>query len=209
LKTNILTTALAAGNWMMCINEDGVAQTTNPQQLIHGGLIRAGSITSDYGQIAELTVGSAEMKDLAVVSGKIGNLEVGTLKIANEATRLYETAYSSAEFAFSRAGEYVEGDTIVSLGSMVSVSSFATFENKSGDEPVTVTLSLRCADPSATLISESFVLGVGVILTKNLTRLHTPGAGSRSYGLWASHTGTANFVYASLRGGVLEESKGK
>lgn len=44
--TNLLSTVLAAGGWLMCRNVDGVAYPSVPMQTIHGGLIQAGTITA-------------------------------------------------------------------------------------------------------------------------------------------------------------------
>jgi len=45
--TNLASTALAAGNWLMCINKDGVAYPANAQQLIHAGVLLAGTIRAE------------------------------------------------------------------------------------------------------------------------------------------------------------------
>jgi len=71
-KTNTLATAIGGGDhWMMCINEDGVVHSPNPQQVIHGGLIQAGTITAGFGQIGKLAVGSAELADFAATPEKL------------------------------------------------------------------------------------------------------------------------------------------
>jgi len=176
---------------------------------IDGGNILTATILAASIATYNLTAANAAIENLMVKTAHIDNLNVSTGKIANDATRLYETAYTAGKTAFARAGAILQTDTIVSAGSMIGISGFVTFFNKSIAEPCTVTITLTCTDPAATLCSESFLLAVGQTVVKNLSGLHTPGSGSRVYRYNASHNGTANFVDASLRGLMLEESKGK
>ena len=113
LSTNVLTTALAAGNWMMAINENGVVSSANPFQIIHGGLIQAGTITAEYAQIANATIETAKIKDLAVE----------TLKIANNAVTTLVSEYTEA--LLSGAGGNVTAQTceITTTGSPVHIQA--------------------------------------------------------------------------------------
>jgi len=52
LTTNLASTALEAGNWLMCVNTAGVAHPANAIQLLHAGVILAGTIRAE--QYAEL-----------------------------------------------------------------------------------------------------------------------------------------------------------
>lgn len=47
MTTNLASVALAAGNWLMCFNTDGVAHPAVAMQLIHGGVIQAGTISAE------------------------------------------------------------------------------------------------------------------------------------------------------------------
>ena len=42
--TNLISVAVAAGCWLMCTNEDGVPHPANPIQLLHAGILLAGTI---------------------------------------------------------------------------------------------------------------------------------------------------------------------
>ena len=47
LSTNLLSTASAPGNWVMCVNNDGVVSTPNPHQIMHAGLLQASTIRAE------------------------------------------------------------------------------------------------------------------------------------------------------------------
>lgn len=82
--TNLLSTALTAGNWFMCRNKDGVAYPTVPMQSIHAGLLQAGTITAAYGQIGNLAVGTAQLANGGVTEGKLDTDAVTRNKIKNQ-----------------------------------------------------------------------------------------------------------------------------
>jgi len=69
--TGTLATAIAAHHWMVCINDSGKAIPAVSHRIILGGLIQAGTITAEYGQIAALTIGTNELIDSAVTAQKI------------------------------------------------------------------------------------------------------------------------------------------
>jgi len=62
-----VTTAILAGGWCMAFNIDGVVHSAQPFQIIHGGLIQAGTLTAEFGQIGALAVGAANIQDLAIL----------------------------------------------------------------------------------------------------------------------------------------------
>jgi len=64
----VVVTAIHNGGWCMAFNTDGVPSSAVPMPLLHGGLIQAGTITANFGQIGALAVGNAELQDLAVGS---------------------------------------------------------------------------------------------------------------------------------------------
>lgn len=45
--TNLASTALAPGCWLMCVNKDGVAYPANAVQLMHAGILLAGTIRAE------------------------------------------------------------------------------------------------------------------------------------------------------------------
>lgn len=45
--TNLASTALASGCWVVCVNKDGVAHAGVPHQLIHAGILLAGTIRAE------------------------------------------------------------------------------------------------------------------------------------------------------------------
>jgi len=66
LHTNVAATALAAGMWLMCTNEDGITHAAAPFQIVHAGVLQAGTITASLGQIADLAVSTLKIQDNAV-----------------------------------------------------------------------------------------------------------------------------------------------
>ena len=82
LSTNLASTALVPGFWLVGKNVEGVPVATNPQQIITGAIIQAATITALDGQIGALAVGTAEMIDLSVSTIKIQDQAV-TIPVAN------------------------------------------------------------------------------------------------------------------------------
>ena len=65
--TNTLLVAVSSGRWMMAVVDDyGGVSEAFARKIIHGGLIQADTITADFGQIADLTVGTLKIQDNAV-----------------------------------------------------------------------------------------------------------------------------------------------
>lgn len=56
-STDTLSVAIASGMWMVCINKSGVAYPANPFQLIHAGLLLAGTIRAEsYAELRQTYV---------------------------------------------------------------------------------------------------------------------------------------------------------
>lgn len=100
--TNNLQDVLNCDGWIMCIGESGVASPVFARKLIHGGIIQAGTITAEFGQIAALTVGTAEMKNLAVE----------TIKIKDQAVTLMVAAYTAGVIYHNHVTSWREAQTI-------------------------------------------------------------------------------------------------
>lgn len=89
-STTDISVALSPGNWVVCILRDGTAYPAVPFQLIHGGLIQAGTITAEFGQIANLAVGTLQIQDNAVT------IPVSAYSAADETTGDVQTVAVSA-----------------------------------------------------------------------------------------------------------------
>lgn len=76
----------SAGHWLICVNESGTAKPSQSIQSLHAGVLQAGTITADFGQIADATISTAKIQDLAVE----------TLKIKDNAVTVPVSAYTEA-----------------------------------------------------------------------------------------------------------------
>lgn len=96
------TAELLAGSWLMCRNKDGTAYPATPIQLLHAGVLQAGTITAAYGQIA----------NAAITTAKIKNLAVETLKIKDEAVTLMVAAYTAGQLSYTDSTAWHQAQTI-------------------------------------------------------------------------------------------------
>lgn len=94
---------LADGLWLMAINLSGVCHEATPMRLVHAGVLMAGTITADLGQI--------------------GNLTVGTLQIQNQAVTIPTSSYTAGAINLAVAGtDYtVQTVTFTSTGAAVDI----------------------------------------------------------------------------------------
>ena len=99
--TNVASVALAAGNWLVCRNKNGVAFPSIPIQTLHAAILQVGTITAALAQIADAAIVEAKIALLAVKTGHIQNLAVDTLQIANEAVTLMVAAYTAGALNYS------------------------------------------------------------------------------------------------------------
>jgi len=103
--SDVLAVAIGGGDhWMVCINEAGVLSTVTPQQIIHGGLIQAGTITAGYAQIADATISTLKIIDHAVIDGADAYVASAQAVAGAEdvvATVAYETTGARAFVQFS------------------------------------------------------------------------------------------------------------
>ncbi len=115
-STNDSQIAMAAPNWIMCRNNGGTALPAIPMQLVHAGILQAGTITAALGQIANLTVTTAKIQDLAVE----------TIKVANGAVNNIESAYTPTSKIESSGGEItIQSKQILVTGAKVLVRANA------------------------------------------------------------------------------------
>jgi len=71
--------------WIVCVNDNGTAIPTVSMSSLHGGLIQAGTITAEYGQIADAAITSAKIASAAITSAKIADAAITSAKIADAA----------------------------------------------------------------------------------------------------------------------------
>ena len=113
LSSNLLATAIGGGDhWVVAINEAGVVSTPNPQQIIHGGLIEAGTITAEFAQIAEATIGTLNVIDLNITNDKMANLTLETGKVKADAISIAASDYNESDQNISGSPDTVASATI-------------------------------------------------------------------------------------------------
>ncbi|MBN1807175.1 MAG: hypothetical protein JW837_18155 [Sedimentisphaerales bacterium] len=225
LTTNVLATAAAPGNWVMCINESGEVSYPVPQKLIHGGLIQAGTITAAYGQIADAAITTAKINNLAVTEAKIGaaavtsakidnlavtnakidNLAVNTLKIADDSTAINESIYTAAETTVGSTEVTVQSDTIASQGNLIEAHATIDARADAGDVWFTVFLY----EGSTLLASIAEAVASGYTKAVVLSAIRYTGSGSQTFYVKAKRTSGATSFKAGSRGLQLRESLGK
>lgn len=216
LSTNLLSTAIASGNWVMCINESGVAYSSTPHQVLHGGLIQAGTITASYGQIADAAITNAKIADLAVdgakianaaiTNAKIGNLEVdsakianltvGTQKIVDNATKHQEIAYQGASPILVNSKSLVLSISSVSVLGGVIIFEFSTNCDHGGTSDF-IAYFYEGTDDSGTLMAE---INMGTARSVTLKFAYTPSAGTTNFCVYVMEDGAFgnNYVEGSL-----------
>jgi len=127
--TNDAGVALAAGHWLMCTNQAGVAMPVIPIPLLHAAILQAGTITAAYGQIADAAIETAKIKDLAVQ----------TLKIKDNAVTIPVSAFTASEITFGTSVTTVQSVTITTTGNIVRiVASVAVTPSGAGARKVGV-----------------------------------------------------------------------
>ena len=115
--TSIASVALAPGHWLMATVKDNTVYPANAQQLTHAAILQAGTITAAYGQIAALTVGTAEIIDLNVT----------TLKIKDNAVTLMVAAYTAGQLSY--------GDTVWHEAQTITIETIG--------QPVVLSFSIQ------------------------------------------------------------------
>lgn len=93
--TNDASTALAVGNWLVCVNHAGVAYPANAVQLLHGAIIQAGTITA-----AKIIVSGINALDLTNAPAEAGANVTGGHTAADAASYTgveISTGYTAAE----------------------------------------------------------------------------------------------------------------
>ncbi len=168
LKTNLLGTALGAGHWLMAINEDGVVSTPNPQQIIHGGLIQAGTITAAYAQIANATIETAKIKDLNVT----------TAKVAGFAITQGASGYTAADVSVAGSTITLSSVAFTATGQAILVTCCAKAVQGAGTSTFTITV-LRDAVTIYTQTGYRLLWGQGASIALQVP--DTPDAGSYTY----------------------------
>jgi hypothetical protein len=211
LTTNVLATAGAPGNWVMCINESGEVSYPVPQKLIHGGLIQAGTITAAYGQIGTAAIQTANINDLAVQTAKIDNLAVGTIKIADDATRYYNTASISgfSDYFTAPPGIPLVSVSVTSGGGLIEISGSVVVHNYSGASNAVIAIY---RDSTDNLVGAPQIVDVPTGDAGEtyifISAIDFPGSGSYTYYLYGGWE-LSGFLKGKNRNILCNESKGK
>lgn len=201
LSTNTLTTAIGADKWLMAVNDSGTASIAKGFPVLHAGLLQADTITAAFGQIADLTIETA----------KIVNLNVTTIKIADEATSLQESDSIAAELTVYDAGgaptEIIDLTNFPSVGSGV-VEVFVQCEVWN-DEPLADDWSFiverGTTDKFTKVISIPSQTWFGI----SFTAIDNPGAGNVDYNIDADPATPDPDSKVRNRLIVVKENKGK
>lgn len=192
--TDNLQDVFDCDGWLMCINESGTPYAAYALRVIHGALIQAGTISAQYGQIADATITTA----------KIANLAVETLKIADNAVTIPTSAYTDGTIEVPQSAyTTIQQITVTSTGSAIhlicSTSLFAVAATKyidirlrRGSTTIYESINFHCvADNYA-----SVAFGIQ----------DTPGAGSVTYYLQARGNTDTN-CYCTKRSMLALEVK--
>jgi len=203
LNTNNAAVAAAPGNWVVCRNNAGVVESAQAMQIIHGGLIQAGTITAAYaqiaalavvtGNIANLAVTAAKIGALAVTNAKIGNLQVDSAKIANltvggDKITAWATHRGSdntgAYHGIGGAGSWVTilSTTIPSIGNMISVACKVKLTH-SGVSLDGVAWRLVRGATVVDYGSSASSSADGDTISPFMQSLEVPGSGNKTYSL--------------------------
>lgn len=176
---------------------------------IDGGEISAASILAASISTYDLTAINATIENLMVKTAHIDNLNVATGKIANDAGHAYETATTSTPTDNLDTGTWttIQSDTIVSLGSIVSIKGVANFHHVSPAGPTDVQIALY-EDTTQIAISPAFSMTALTYASLSITALNIPGSGSKTFHLKAQPAASAK-IHAETRSLELQESKGK
>lgn len=203
--TNLLSTVLAAGGWVMCQNKAGVAYPTFAQQVIHGGLIQAGTITAAYAQIADAAIVTAKIANLAVETLKIKDVNVTTGKIADSATKITNSASGTNTTSSSSSWTTVCTLSITSLGGTVEILAQALISDT--DEGIDQRVRIYNNTNGTTIFEKEFSPNSATLFMSQGC-LEIPGAGGRQYLIQMKSDGANSFTLSSIIL-LLSESKGK
>ncbi|KKN57532.1 hypothetical protein LCGC14_0561490 [marine sediment metagenome] len=187
LTTNLLSTATSAGNWLMAINEAGVVSTPNPHQVMHAGLLQAGTITAAFAQIA----------DAAIVTAKIKDLAVETLKIKDNAVNIPVGAYTESNINIV-TDTTVQQISITTVGAFVSIWFGAVGYNNGGATSYSVKI---VRDTTTIYTSGSVPFIAGSPFSSLIT--DSPGSGAHTY--YLKFTRNAGDAYVRNRSMVVME----
>ncbi|HDZ39039.1 MAG TPA: hypothetical protein ENH62_12250 [Marinobacter sp.] len=183
LTTNLISTATAAGNWVVAINEAGVVSTPNPQQIMHGGLIQAGTITAAFAQIA----------DAAIVTAKIKDLAVETIKVADNAITFPVSAYTAGTITIAALGTKIQEVTLTTIGQPVFLScSFSLDPVGISRETQSIQLRRVLGGSPTTVYNDTAAKDFGDGLQYAFTFSEEPAAGTYTYELWVDVTSTVD-----------------
>jgi hypothetical protein len=215
--TTSLATAIAAGNWVVCKNDAGVATPANSHRILLGGLIQVSTlaaINSDLGTVTAgdvsactLNVDTADIVNLAVETAKIANLHVTTGKIADDATRVYQNQSTTGSQNINYNGGYttLQSLTETSLGGVVGLVASYTLHSTGGGTKTVTTQLLK----GSTVLQEreDTVTDDGDEKTISFMISDIPGSGSVSYSIQAhSDVSGASGLNRTM---IFDESKGK
>jgi hypothetical protein len=173
--TNSVATATAAGNWLMCRNIEGTAYPADGIMLAQIGILLGGF----------LVIGTADIEDAAITTAKINNLNVTTLKIADDAVTVPVSAYTDGGMTIDTTLR-----TLVSVGITTEGGTVMVICNVFLGTTDLTDLLLYVVRDSTTIHTSSTIRvffnskGYQTIVLKD-----TPGTGTFTYYFKAKRTG--------------------
>ncbi len=111
--SDLIADATSDGKWLMAVNEGGIAFPAFGRKIIHGGHIQAGTLSVDYAEITNVDIQTAD----------IGDLQVETLKIGNNAVSDSVSAYTAGSISIPDfSGEVtIQSVVLTTIGSSVLI----------------------------------------------------------------------------------------
>jgi len=194
--TNLASVAFVVGKWVMCRNKAGFAIPATPMQLMHAGAIQAGT----------LSVGTADIQDLAVDKLQIAGLAVDTEKLSWGATKILTTASAAWLRSHEPHSTYsqVMSCTITSQGNAIKVEARAQHAYADDGDVEDAWIRLR---EGGTVLMELHTPNWGDVFT--FAGLRAPGAGARTYYIDIRADSGSTRVYYRDMLIYLVEDKGK
>lgn len=199
--TDLITTATAAGNWLMARNIDGIAYPVHGMVAANIGILLAGFLRVTTADIVNLAVTTAKINDLAVAEGKIGalavttakidnlsvenakiaNLSVGTSKLQANASHVDETYHNNSQALTVGSWVTVATDNITSGGRIVLSSCSCRAHSHTGAVYYATNGDIRIQCQGSTIAQNTWSCASGEEAYPIVMGVNQPGAGLKTY----------------------------
>jgi len=187
--TDTLANAIGADKWLMCLNDAGEEHPAWGISVLHGGFIKAGTLSVDTADIEDAAVTTAKIDDAQITTAKIDDLQVTTVKIGNNAVTIPISAYTATKFDLSSSFQTIQEITFTSIGQPVHINCSAALDIGGDASGSLSTKLLRdstviYASPAQTVGFSDFNMSFGIT--------DQPDAGEHTYYLQMKTAGGAS-----------------